>query len=295
MERAAMLAQSTGDKSLLKIFDTGGTAEGAAKAAMAARKGRATVILGPLLSGEAAAVMAVTKNEIPVLAFSNDAALRESGAFLLGITARQNVAAILAYAADRGIRRVSVGGENAGWGRQVRAAAEIEGPTSGIAISQLPADDLNSVPNSIVSSPDGYPDAVLMPDSQSLTRMAPQLAEQGIQALGAFPELDLSQDQMRPLEGTWLAAPDPATFSDFSRNFEQRMGTRPGLIAALAFDAVTIANQMRSGGGTDRSAVLSSNGFTGVCGHVRFRDDGSATRAMAILELTGRGVRRVAG
>lgn len=289
-----MLAQSTDKDTVFKVFDTGGTPQGAARAAAAARKGGATVILGPVLSSEVTAVIAAVGIAIPVIAFSNDSGLRESGAFILGITARQRVAAILDYAAGRGVRRVGVGGGDTGWAAQVRAAAEIEGPARGLSISQLSAGDIATVPTSDGSVDNGLPDALLMSDPAALARLAPQLSTQGIQPLGAFPELDLTSDQLRQLDGTWLAAPDPAKFSDFSRAFEQRMGSRPGIIAALAFDAANLVEQMRRSGGTDRSAVLVNAGYDGVCGRVRFREDGSAARGLAILQLTGGGVRRVA-
>lgn len=288
-----MLAQSSVKDRAFKVFDTGGTPQGAARAALAARKDGATVILGPLLSGEVAPVITAVGTALPVIAFSNDAALRESGAFVLGITARQRVSAILDYSAVRGVRRVGVGGGDTGWAAQVRAAAEIEGPTRGITITHLTIGDLDAASQTLPGTIDHLPDAVLMPDPVGLAQMASRLSALGIQPLGAFPELDLTQDQVRQLDGTWLAAPDPAGFSDFSRAFEQRMGTRPGIIAALAFDAANIVERMRLSGGTDRSAVLASDGYRGVCGHVRFRDDGSASRSLAILHLTGGGLRKI--
>lgn len=294
MERAAMLAQATNAQSSLVVFDTGGTPEGAAAAASLALKKRASVILGPLMAGEVPGVAAAVGGTVPVISFSNDANLRESGAFLLGITARQSVRAILQYASDRGIRRVAVGGTDHGWGGQVRAAAEVEGTALGLAVSQLPGGDLSTVPGNVVGSADGLPDAVLMPDIPGLVKLAPQLASNGIQPLAALPELDLPREIFRQLEGTWLAAPDPAGFANFARQFEQRMGTRPGIIAALAFDAAGILNQMQQSGGLDRSAVLTANGFNGVCGHVRFREDGSAARSLTILELAAGGIRKIA-
>ncbi len=289
-----MLAQAENGDSSLLVFDTGGTPEGASAAATAARKKRAGVILGPLLSGEVSGVVSATGGQIPVISFSNDANLRESGAFLLGITARQSVRAILQYAASRGIRRVAVGGADSGWAAQVRAASVAEGLALGLVVAELPAGDLSTIPANFSGSEDGLPDAVLMPDVTGLARLAPQLAAQGMQPLAALPEIDLAPELFRQLEGTWLAAPDPAGFANFARLFEQRMGTRPGIIAALAFDASSIVNLMRQGGGLDRSAVMAPNGFNGVCGHVRFREDGSAARSLAILELTAGGVRKVA-
>ncbi|MGB7409020.1 MAG: penicillin-binding protein activator [Pontixanthobacter sp.] len=295
MERAAILAQAGNDDDALLVFDTGGTIEGAAAAAAQARKKRASIILGPLRSAEVPAVLGATGGTMPVVTFSNDAQLRESGAFLLGITARQSVRSILQYAASRGVRRVAVDGANDPWAAQVRAAAVAESATLGITIGQLPADMGQGMANNFAGSEDGFPDAVLMASAPAITALGPQLAAQRIQPLAALPELDLTPDMVGQMEGTWLAAPDPTGFQNFVRAFEQRMGTRPGLIAALAFDASNIVNAMRLTGGLDRSALLSANGFAGVCGNVRFRENGSAARELVILELVNRAIRKVAG
>lgn len=292
-----MLAQAGNDKSPLLVLDTGGSAEGAAAAAAAARKKGVSLILGPLRSMEVPAVLAQTGGGIPVVTFSNDAALRESGAFVFGITAHQSVEAILTYAAGRGIRRVAVGGvgdeADDAWTAQVRMAAEAQ--SIGLGLTVMPMAQDGSVPATFPQSEDGLPDAVLMADPAALARMTPELAARNIQPLAAFSELDLLPAMISQLEGTWLAAPDPGAFTDFARAFEQRMGTRPDIIAGLAFDASNMINTMRLGGGVDRSAILSSGGFKGVCGHVRFRENGSAARALTVLALEAGGIRKIAG
>ncbi len=293
MERAATLAQGGKTSGELFVFDTGSTAQGAAAAARAARKAGVTVILGPVFAHQVPAVLGVVGSGVPVLSFSNDAALLESGAFLFGITARQAVAAILAYAAGRGIRRVAIGGAGEGWGGQVRAAAATAAAAYGIETYPLPAGDITALPATASGASDGLPDAVLMADAATLARLAPDLAVRGVQPLGAFPGLDLSPEQLRTLDGAWLSAPDPARFDGFARNFEQRNGSRPGIIAALAYDAANIARQLRLGGGTDRSALLAT-GFRAICGDVRFREDGSATRLLAILAVSAAGMRTIA-
>ena len=292
MERAARLAQGAGDEKAVMIFDTGGTVDGAQNAARQAMRDGATIILGPVFSKEVTGVLATTKGQLPVLSFSNDLALRESGAFLLGLTADQATRAILGYAAGRGIRRVAVGGSADGWGGQVRSAANAVAPSTGVVVTALPEGDLQVLPP-IAGSADGLPDAVLMPDAAGLARLAPALAGTGVQALGAFSDIDMSAGVVGQLEGAWVSAPDIANFSDFASAYERRMGSRPGLLAGLAYDAVRIVETMRLGGGTDRSALLSIPRFKGVCGDVRFREDGSAARSMSILQLTGGQIRTI--
>lgn len=274
-----MLAQGDSDKKALKVFDTSGTPEGATAAARAARKSGATIILGPLFGREVSAVLGLIGRAMPVVSFSNDSALLDSGAFVFGITARQAASSILRYAASRGIRRIAIGGVNDGWGMQARAAASNISKDLGLDAYLLPAEGLGQ-PDS-----GALPDAVLMTDAAALARIGPVIDRQRVQLLGIVQGLDLTPEMFRALEGAWLAAPDPAGFAGFARAFEERFGTRPGTITGLAYDATNIFRQMRLGGDTDRSALLSASGFKGVCGDVRFREDGSVARALAILAI----------
>ncbi|MEO6093879.1 MAG: penicillin-binding protein activator [Novosphingobium sp.] len=292
MERAATLAQVATQRDAFRVFDTGGTPEGAAAAGRAARNAGVGIVFGPVFGREVPAVLRALGPGIPVVTFSNDAALIESGAFLLGLTARQSVTAALAYAAGRGIRRVAISGPVEGWGAQARAAALAAGPALGLECTQLAAGATSLA--GVSGSGDGLPDAVLCSDPAALIALAPQLAAQGVQALAAFQALDLAPDVLARLEGAWIAAPDPARFAGFARAYELRNGSAPGAIAALAYDAANIADQLRRSGGTDRSALLAPNGFKAISGDIRFREDGSAARSLAILQVSAGGLRTVA-
>ncbi len=239
-------------------------------------------------------MLAIVGSGLPVVTFSNDLALLERGAFLLGITAGQVVAAILAYAARRGVRRIAIGGSPDTWGEQARAAAMISASSLGLSSYLLPAGELKQLGPAASSSEDALPDAVLMTSAADMLSMAPAAAAQGVQLLGSPLDLDLDPDELRVLDGAWLAAPDPARFAGFARTFEDRNGSPPGTIAGLAFDAVNIVQQVRLGGGLDRSGILAADGFRAVCGDVRFRDNGSAARALAILTVANGGLRTVA-
>lgn len=293
MERAAALALGTagalaqgasGARQLL-VFDTLGTPAGAVAAAKAALRAKARIVLGPLLAGEVPGVISVVGKTVPVLAFSNDAALRESGAFVLGITAAQSVTAVLRYAAGRGIRRLAVGGSGA-WGAQVATAAHDAARALNIEILPLPGEDAGHLPH-MSSGGDSQPDAVLMADIAALAEYAPVLKAQGMQMLGAFNGFDIPTETLRSIDGAWFAAPDPTVFAGFARAFEDRNGSPPGIITALAYDAMLIVQQMRAGGGVDRSALLATAFPGGACGALRFREDGSAARSLATLTATG--------
>lgn len=278
MARAALLAQAPGSKVPI-VIDTGGTPEGAADAARQALKRGAGLILGPLLAAEVRPVLAAVAGRIPVITFSNDAGLIESGAFLLGITAEQAVAPLLHYARTRGVRSVAIVGDASAWSLQAGAAAIRAGQSEGLAVSALPA-----MPAGLRGP--ATPDAILFTGGTPAPSPADARAA-GIQPLVAFAGLDPSPAALTSLDGAWLSAPDPAAFATFATAYEAANGSPPGVIAGLARDAAAIAAILIQGGGTDRSALLATASFEGVCGDIRFRADGSAVRTMAIIVVEG--------
>jgi hypothetical protein len=90
--RAAQLALADPGSPALDVRDTGGTPGGAAAAAQAAIAAGAGLIIGPLTSGETAAVAGPARSAgVPVLAFTNDTGQAQPGVWTLGITPAQQV------------------------------------------------------------------------------------------------------------------------------------------------------------------------------------------------------------
>jgi ABC-type branched-subunit amino acid transport system substrate-binding protein len=272
MARAAALAQA--DPKSLFVIDSGATPASAAVAARDAIKRGAGLILGPLRSGQVRAVVGGA-GQIPVIAFSNDTALLDSGAFLLGITADQSVAPLLHYAHSRGIRRIAVVG-----GDPWATAAARAGQREGLGIETVSPEAAAALARS--ADP---PHAILFCGTPPAG--ASDLRNAGVQPLVAFTGLDPSPQAVAALEGAWLSAPDPTAFADFANAYEGANGAPPGILAGLAHDGAAIASTLARGGGSDRSALLAATRFEGVCGDIRFRTDGSASRDMAILTVAG--------
>jgi len=90
--RAAQLALADAGSPALDVRDTGGTPGGAAAAAQTAIAAGAGLIIGPLTSGETAAVAGPARSAgVPVLAFTNDTGQAQPGVWTLGITPAQQV------------------------------------------------------------------------------------------------------------------------------------------------------------------------------------------------------------
>jgi branched-chain amino acid transport system substrate-binding protein len=291
LERAAAMLQSGDGPPLLRSFDTGGTPEGAAHAARRCLRERTELILGPLFSSEVGPVLDVAGDRAQVISLSNDAALRGSGAFLLGITASQLVTALLGYARSRGVRRVAVAAGPDDWSRQVADAARAVETELGVAVSVLPADGAGTVDRSALATvPGGSPEALLVAGGgDAAVAQASLLRGTGIQLLVPLPAIDYAAPAMQALAGAWISAHDPSAFGVVARAFEAERGRAPGAIAALAFDAATVARTLagRPGEASLRARLLAAR-FGGVTGAFRFRADGSCEREITVLAATGR-------
>ena len=288
MAHAGGLAQpadtkDTGKNALL-VFDTQGTAAGAATATRAALKAGAPLLLGPLYAREMAAV-AEAAGDVPVLSFSNDSAAARGRAYLFGITAGQAVEAVLTYARARGVRRVALIADPSGWGVQAGAAARQLAGDIGIEVVAATQASWRSDP---------LPDAVLVSGGgPQLGAAAREFSAAGVQVLATLQATELPSRGLAALDGAWLTAPDPERFADFARSFEGKYGNTPGVIAGLAYDAVNIARALRRAGHVDRDGLLAPTGFSGVTGTVRFARDGSAARELAVMVVEGGSLRVV--
>jgi branched-chain amino acid transport system substrate-binding protein len=288
MERAAMLAESTPGR--IAVFDTAGHAAGAQAAAIAAMKRKPAMILGPLLAEEVGAVTGVAAGLVPVIAFSNDPGVRSAGAFTLGITATQVTGAVLRYARSRGVRDLAIVADDSRWAAAAaQAALALQGDLN-MTVRRIDVAAGQPLP-----AAGAAPDAVMIPGGgDALMAAARNLKETGIQLLGTVQALDYRPASLSVLEGAWLASPDPARFGAFSSAYEARMGGDAGLIAALAHDAAAITRVLREKNALGRAGLLAEPGFDVATGPLRFREDGSVARDMAIVVAGPDGYAKVA-
>jgi branched-chain amino acid transport system substrate-binding protein len=298
MTRAAALAQPADRKQPeFLVLDTAGTAEGASVATGRAVAAGVGLILGPVFVAEVGPVVTAAAGR-PVLAFSNDAAVRDTGAFSLGITASQGVSAILAYARSRGVRRVAVLTDAETWSVQSLAAARAAAARLGVEIFEADIAGLLSAGEGLAgqlttASGGSLPDAVMAcrSDPASMEACA-RIVELGVQLLGPSSWSEGTGSVLGTVEGAWFAAPDPAAFTSFAQTYEARHSSAPGLLAALAFDAAGIARRLTAAGRLSRDGLLAPEGFQGALGAVRFSADGGCARELAI-QVVSQGSTRV--
>ncbi|OYV32890.1 MAG: penicillin-binding protein activator [Rhodospirillales bacterium 20-64-7] len=140
LENAAKLAfpANAPGGPVLDIRDTGGTPAGAASAAQAAIAAGDGIILGPLTSGEAHAVMPIAQGAgVNMLAFTNDSTVAAPGVWALGVTPTQQVTRVLQAAADAGRNQVAGLLPDTDFGHRLGDAIRQEAATLGEPMPQL--------------------------------------------------------------------------------------------------------------------------------------------------------------
>jgi len=150
MLNAAQLAifEIAGDQFVLIVRDTGGTPEGARRAARSALQAGASLILGPLF---ATSVEAVAKEARPrgvsVLAFSNDASVAGAGVYVMGLSPRSQIERVVNYASLQGLRRYAVLAPETPYGWAVISAMQDSIERNGVELTGIAVYDADEDPS----------------------------------------------------------------------------------------------------------------------------------------------------
>lgn len=105
--------------------DTGGTPEGALRAAQEAIDAGAKLILGPVFSAEVEAVAPLTRaRAVPLVAFTNDSAVAGDNVYVLGFTPELQIERVVNHAAGRGATRFAALVPDSVYGNRITAALQ---------------------------------------------------------------------------------------------------------------------------------------------------------------------------
>jgi hypothetical protein len=140
MDAAQLSMFELADRSfVLMPFDTAGSADGARKAAAAAIERRAQLILGPLHAESVRAVAPLAREAgTPVIAFSNSREVAGDGIFIMGFVPRQQVNAVVGYAASEGLSRFAVLAPDDAYGAAVvEATRAVVDATGGFVVRTM--------------------------------------------------------------------------------------------------------------------------------------------------------------
>jgi branched-chain amino acid transport system substrate-binding protein len=310
---AAQLAlfEAPDDRLTLVPRDTGGNAEGAARAARAVIADGARLILGPLLAAEVEAVTPLARDaHLNVIAFSTVTELAGGNTFLIGFLPRQEVVREVGLARERGLARFAALAANSPYGHLMADALRDVASASGATMTRVEfydprADDTESavrrlMPAGAAAAPDAVAagalsfDALLLPEGGArLKQIARRVKEaqsamKPVQLLGSglWDVPDLGNEPA--LIGGWFAAAPPEAQRVFERHFREVYGHDPPRLASLGYDAAALAGVLAHGAGGDpfsQQAILNPSGFTGVDGLFRFAPSGLVQRGLAVLEV----------
>ncbi|MBM3517899.1 MAG: penicillin-binding protein activator, partial [Alphaproteobacteria bacterium] len=289
------------DRLVLRPYDTGDTAPGAAAAAERALAEGAMLILGPVFS---AATMAAAEparaRGVSLIAFSNDRSAAGPGVFLMGFSPDQQVARVLHFARERGLRRIAALVPQTGYGAEVslalaRAAAPLGLSAEDIVQYAADASDGDAAARALAQRRARF-DAVLLPEGgPNLRQLAPLLPYYDVDPaayrfLGTYLWLDATLGREPALVGGWFAAPALERHDAFRQRFAAAFGHEPPRLASVAYDAMALAIALARRGDFSSAMLTNASGFKGVDGIFRFGPDGIAERGLAVIEVTANGL-----
>jgi branched-chain amino acid transport system substrate-binding protein len=298
----------------LLVKDDRGTPEGAKAAAEQALAEGAELILGPLFSASVAAAAAPARARgVPILAFSSDRAVAGNGVWLVSFQPDREVRRIVEHAVETGAKRFAALVPADAYGRLVEATLRETVRLSGGDVLFLERYDprgrgllqaAQALAGKLAATADSGAavDALFLPVApEQLPTLASLVPQMGVDptrtrlfGAGGWEEVDFTN--LPALAGARYAGPEPAGWRHFAARFGRAHGVAPPRIAALAHDAVAIAATLAGGQPGQRfgaAELTRASGFAGIEGGVRLAGDGTAERALAVLEAHRDGPRVV--
>lgn len=274
------------------VLDAGETPDSAASAAVRAVNEGADVIVGPLFRDQTPATVQAAA-DIPVITLSNDDALASQGAWVFGVTPEQSVDAVLRYAGESGARRITMLSRGDDLGR--KASEALARGTNSARTQLLPPVSGNVDPADMAQAlrqagGGELPDIIYVPSSNpKALSQAVAAVKSGVTTIGSLQWSGLPSDDFTRLDKACFTGPDPDRFNRLSAAYRSQLEEELGVIAALAVDAVAMA-QTTGGGRT----LARRQPLEGLLGTARFERDRTCKRDLAVLRIDGGDVLRVA-
>ncbi|WP_343895628.1 penicillin-binding protein activator [Roseibium denhamense] len=290
----------------LLVKDTQGTSEGGRAAAQSAISEGAELLLGPVFSpAVAGAGAAARRTGVPVVAFSTDTSVAARGVYLLSFLPESDVKRIIGYANSQQKRSYAALIPDGSYGAVVEAAFRQEVGRGGGRIASIQrysmsgsdTSDLVAKTNALQSSL-GSIDALFVPAGGGVPGLVVQTlvsqnANLGTVKLLGSGQWDTNQVRNNPvLAGSWYAGPEDEGFKAFAQRYRSTYGSAPPRNASLVYDGVTLAAGLIRSAGPQRfqqSILTNRDGFIGIDGLFRFKNNGLNERGLAVYQVTGSG------
>ena len=283
----------------LLIKDDAGNGPAAKRAAQRAIDEGAEILMGPTFAHQVPSVAQVAHaHQMPVIAFSSDRKVASRGVYLLSYLPEADVDRVVGYAISQR-KRSFIGIVPTGkYGELVErifrdAVSRGGGHVMGLERYESPK-DFSKVAQHIAQG-SVHPDALFIPEGAGAMDVVAALAAAGVSLHQAVLLGTQSWDNPKvfsnPLaQDAWYAGPDPAGFRSFAARYRSRYHEEPPRAAALAYEGVVlVAALARMQRPITDDALTSPLGFAGVDGILRFRNDGTNERGLAVLRVTSSG------
>lgn len=302
IRKGALLAmQDFGNQSIqLIIKDTKGTAADAQAMANEAIQEGASAILGPLFSSSVNAASAVAQPAgKSIIGFSTDTSVARRGVYLIGYTPQADARRAIQFAITQGKRSIHAFlPKNAEGNLREAVIKEVAG-AQGIRMSvtkyELNGASIETAARSAVVALNSA-DTIYIPDGgqipgvmlSSLKRAGASLGGKQIIGSGNWESVKLDD---KALDGAWYPGRDVTNFTSFAQRYQSNYNSAAGVLAALGYDAVTLASTLvRSKGAQTAfspSVLEDRRGFAGINGIFRLDSTGKPQRGLAIYQVQG--------
>lgn len=305
LENAARLAANDvqGAEIDLRVYDTGGTAQGATVAAQQALDDGARIFVGPLFAESAGAAGRVAaQRNVNVLSFSNNPSIAGGNVFILGNTFQNTADRLVRHARNQGRGNIFVvhaqdPAEQLGADAIQRAAAANGAQVAGVASFPLSQQGvINAIPTIARDYRASGANALFITSGTTgaLPFLADLLPENGIDASNAqfigLQRLDVPSSalSLKGLQGAWFALPSPGLAQQFANRYRSVYGVEPNPVAGLAYDAVAAIGALVAQGNANAlsvDALTQGQGFAGVNGPFRLFRNGTNQRGLAVATI----------
>ncbi len=327
----AALGQSIANAANLALLDSGNqhirltiynTAGGAAAAAQRALAEGNRLFLGPLLAPDVRAVQGVARTaNVPIVSFSNDAALAGGGTYVLGFQVDQSIDRVVRFARGRGVERFAALVPTGAYGERassamLRSVESADGRMTAIATYTRDTKGLTRAVRKLTGADAPAAKAQVRPDG-TVVKVEPHrtgvpfdavlIADSGKVALAALPLMQKSGAsnvrllgtelwntepglaRVGAMRGSWFASVPDSFFRQFATRYRARFGSAPYRLASLGYDSVLLVNRIAAkwepGTPFPQSGLRDGGGFAGVDGAFRFNGAGVAVRALEVQQI----------
>lgn len=300
LANAAKMAMQdfAGGRFQLVIKDTKGQPAEASILAAEARDEGASLVLGPLFSGNVSAASGVTEPaRIPMIALSSDIARARPGVYLLSFPPDADIRRTLSYGYSLGANRVVALLPESSYGRLVeqelkRTYNNLGGEIVSIVRYARESDAIITAARSAALSLESA-NAIYIPEGGrvpalilgSLKTAGVNLSEKQIMGSGQWTSTS-NKDSV--LNGAIYAGADRTSFNQFAERYRTIHGNEPTITSALGYDAISLtAELLRRNSQAPFSAaqIESRGGFRGATGIFRFESNGRLQRALVVNRI----------